>query len=522
MLPGIDEIKNLALKYSKKELANMAQLGLVDPQKAVMAGMMRDRISQEDVQLPFTTVAQDILGVKGQPQVVMPSQEVPQEYAEPDTIGIDALLQHQEPSAGVAALPSNIPEMAGGGIVAFADGGMPFGVQADLSTLIPEERARYLQLVSQTKNPNNPYEAFEQRILQNFSQNIGRPRSIQQKLGIPLVSSAIPSAGMGRSIPTGVNLPITPTAIKTTTLPGRQPISSNTYKIPAAERELYPKRELAEITAEREAAERAAGVNKELTANMLKRIDEKRGNLEGQKSEAAGHALMMAGLGLMGAKRGQEFSTLSDVGIKALNAYKADINNLQYAKEKYDERAEALLISDNQAKQTGARADIAQRDADRRAYIESKGKLADAQDSLNATAAQVGANIYHTNVQRDIAGMQIAAQRSIAGMQAETQRRYHASMKQQGLDDAKIKQIMDAASKFQTANALNYIGKPEQLMEDSMAYASKLYQSAQGALTGNVPIRSPAPAIPNVGAVVNGYKFIGGDPQKKSSWEKVK
>jgi hypothetical protein len=39
-IPGIQEIQALATKYSKPQLQKMAQMGLVDPTKAVMAGMM--------------------------------------------------------------------------------------------------------------------------------------------------------------------------------------------------------------------------------------------------------------------------------------------------------------------------------------------------------------------------------------------------------------------------------------------------------------------------------------------------
>ena len=63
MIPGIQEIKSLAIKYSKKQLANMAQTGLIDPQKAVMAGMMRDRIAKEDMQPPSTTVALSLIHI---------------------------------------------------------------------------------------------------------------------------------------------------------------------------------------------------------------------------------------------------------------------------------------------------------------------------------------------------------------------------------------------------------------------------------------------------------------------------
>ena len=50
MFNQINEIRALATKYSKNELANMARMGLIEPQKAVMAGMMIDRIAKSAMQ----------------------------------------------------------------------------------------------------------------------------------------------------------------------------------------------------------------------------------------------------------------------------------------------------------------------------------------------------------------------------------------------------------------------------------------------------------------------------------------
>jgi len=90
MLQQIEEIQGLATKYSKAELGRMVQMGLLEPQKAMMAGMMIQRISQQNAQPPQTTVAQDVLGL---PAVTSPEQ---------------AQQQPQQPQAqqgGVAALP---------------------------------------------------------------------------------------------------------------------------------------------------------------------------------------------------------------------------------------------------------------------------------------------------------------------------------------------------------------------------------------------------------------------------------
>jgi len=100
----IQEIQYLATKYSKADLGRMVQLGLLDAQKAMMAGMMIQRIEQQNAKPPQTTVAQEVLGL---PAVA--SQ--PTQQPAPSNPGIEAL------PAG------DVGEYAGGGIVAFDDGG---------------------------------------------------------------------------------------------------------------------------------------------------------------------------------------------------------------------------------------------------------------------------------------------------------------------------------------------------------------------------------------------------------------
>ena len=109
----IEKVRELATKYDKQQLARMAQMGLVGAEDAVMAGLMIDRIAQTAMKPPTTTVAQDVLGPR--PQM----QQAPQ--------GVAGLQQApgapQGPEAapqGVAGLPSNLPRMAHGGMVAFA------------------------------------------------------------------------------------------------------------------------------------------------------------------------------------------------------------------------------------------------------------------------------------------------------------------------------------------------------------------------------------------------------------------
>ena len=111
---GIEKIRELATKYDKPQLARMAQIGLVGANEAVMAGMMIDRIAQSAMKPPEQTVAQDVLQPQG-PQM----QQAPQGVAGLQQSAGEPPME-EAPSQGVAGLPSNLPHMAGGGMVSFA------------------------------------------------------------------------------------------------------------------------------------------------------------------------------------------------------------------------------------------------------------------------------------------------------------------------------------------------------------------------------------------------------------------
>lgn len=116
---------------NKKKIAEAARIGLIDPTAAVMAGMFIDkmRAAAAAEQTPATTVAQDVLGA---PPAPMPTAMQPQ----PAPQGIPAaqlatapqgrpMAQPMPQQQGLEALPSgNVGNFAGGGIVAFAQGGM--------------------------------------------------------------------------------------------------------------------------------------------------------------------------------------------------------------------------------------------------------------------------------------------------------------------------------------------------------------------------------------------------------------
>jgi hypothetical protein len=176
----IDEVRELATKYSKPDLQRMVQMGLVEPQKAVMAGMMIDRIAKSAMAPPQSTVAQDVLGLapiaaQGQmPQEAMQGQAPPPQMPPQMAAhgGIMGMLPHSE---GVAALHSNIPDYAGGGIIAFADRGVvkdPYQIEkTNFRELdMPTDRTAQTEITRRDELQKafgfNPSEFFSQRAIE--------------------------------------------------------------------------------------------------------------------------------------------------------------------------------------------------------------------------------------------------------------------------------------------------------------------------------------------------------------------
>lgn len=201
MIRDISEIQKLAVKYSKPQLARMAQMGLIDPTKAVMAGMMIDRITKSNMQMPTETVADEALRPVRMPYAG-PQQNMPQPPVAPPSLGVMSPQMSPEmmpdPTAGVTALPSNIKEMADGGIVAFAGEGPSL---VGTPTINPDEQLRQIKLREQQaeaarleaerKEKNKAQPFFTGFNALNPNQRQGMATTVRQKMqnNIPLTAS---------------------------------------------------------------------------------------------------------------------------------------------------------------------------------------------------------------------------------------------------------------------------------------------------------------------------------------------
>jgi hypothetical protein len=134
MFTRVKEIEDLALNYSKNQLASLSQQGLLPAQTAVLAGMMQDRMQAASIPAPTATVAEKILGASPAPTQGGIASVAPTNIASvaPPT-GINQPMPSNMPTqemayGGLAELDTNDMydenSFAGGGIIAFANRGL--------------------------------------------------------------------------------------------------------------------------------------------------------------------------------------------------------------------------------------------------------------------------------------------------------------------------------------------------------------------------------------------------------------
>ena len=496
MIRDIQEIQSLATKYSKQQLAQMAQMGMLDPTKAVMAGMMIKRIEEQNQKPPQTTVAQDVLGAPQ--QMPMQGQQQPQQPPQQQ--------QMAQAPAGIEGLPAGeVGNYAGGGIVAFGVGGdvddheyyglpfggrsgseeywarpvMPYGEQMrNLGSSLWRGTKNLLsipdtEVTPTSKEKGKTTESKTAVSADEMNRYIQANKDAKAALSMTSNPLASPASQIARDA--GSRLPATSVsrkAAETSTLPAFDP---SAVKLTAPEYTKPKLESLDEILKSEKEVEEKVGYNPNLTAEQIKRVEGKKGELDSRKERAGGEALFNFGLGLLGAKRGQEFETAGKSGQAALGAYKNDVKELQAAQDKYDERVEALRVADNEAKRTKSAAAIAKRDRQQDKVDAAELEVFKANSDLAKTGALVSANVYGTTVGAQTAREGHQTQLQVANIQAQTSREYTSSLRAQGLQDSQIKNIMGTASEiYKAALAKNPTA------DETVVWNAALKQASQG------------------------------------------
>ncbi len=527
----LSEIKNLAFKHSKQELGRMVQMGMIDPQKAMLAGMMRDRISKEDTKPPVTTVAQDLLA---------PPPEMPPEMGMPPEAPPMAPDQMMA-AGGLSSIPvHNIDNFAGGGIIAFDDGGEVEQPNGGYDDNYDANYAGFNDPIGQgiagfaeggvpgyagggpMFPPGSLLGMFERRqtaggdaveALQNLDAQIARTppgpaldRLIQQrqflapKAAAANTQSFAPPAqptgvaalannavNVSGSSPTTFPAPVAEPAVDPTVAAAAAAANANARppvapRVPATP-PLPPignvkmadviegkKPELEDIKGAlgRQAeADKLAGFDASIYDKLSEQFEGKKGKLAERKKEAVGMAIMQAGLGLFGAKQGQEFTALGDAGQKALVGLAASNEKIREYEDKLEDKQRDLALAKNDYARTKSKSaqDRVQRIEEKRDEIENK--TIDAKNKRETDLATLQVQERAQNVQMRNADLQYKAhmaQINQLSRPGETERlmaQYNALYKENPAAAAKW---------MENLNAIRGAGKPQNIvsMDDAM------------------------------------------------------
>jgi hypothetical protein len=494
---GLDGIQmrgtnDLALNYSKEQLAHLVQIGQLDPLKAMLAGMAIDRVQTNAQKPPTATVFDDVLGQQAQQPQDMSgiASMAPQQGQQPQP------EQMPQEGAGVSALPSGIEGMADGGIVGYAGGGVPpndpsWQISKDKQRLSDRQKYDILQFeldAEEAKATQGDQRAAQNAIMirremQRVWKGMEQPPSAKPAAAgvqqLPPIAGAQPKAtpavnsqpaeeavydpmtGVQISGPaptparrevkpgekytpslvedflsgpvtvagTSNNAPATskpaapaatttapagvapaPKYIDARTQPEGQAAPASPYNLPALSDPRYkvdvpteaapvPKvRSVKEAIAEKTEAEKDAGVDTEVYSKMIQSIGKKREDLAGRKGEAIGEAIMMAGLKLMGARKGQEFKALSEGAQEGLKQYAASMKEVKATQDKYDERMEAYRLSENEAKRTGVTSALNTVEKDRERLQAAEAENRKAKNRAAEVAATLGAGLKEADI----------------------------------------------------------------------------------------------------------------------------
>ena len=361
-LPQIDQVEELATKYTKPQLQRMAQMGQIDPTMAVMAGMMIDRIVQANIKPPTTTVAQDIMQ---QPAVGMAALPAAQQPApQPAQMGAPAAAPMTAPQpamaeGGIASLP--VPDSlyedsyAGGGVIAFAAGSKePVSTPPDyrlLSQLNDDERDIYYRtgkLPTRIQFPQGT--PLGGRSLKDVpvweDVNLGGTTpgmtSTDMLLGrYPTAAApAVSPASTPATPPAAAAAPAANVAATTPTAPATPPVPPRSTVIPEAAKELTP-----EEFAKQQAA---FGINDEWKGKVEALI-EKMGASAGDREQAKNMALLQAGLGIMGGQSPHALQNIGEGAKAAVAQYSKDVKDIRTAERDADKlRIEVAKAEDAQ------------------------------------------------------------------------------------------------------------------------------------------------------------------------------
>jgi hypothetical protein len=322
-IPRSEEIKDLAIKYSKQQLAQLAQRGEVDPTTAIMAGMMRDRIVQSEMiqQMPDTTVFQDTFtpkqdmasAVSGPPQDQLAQMRAPVE-GQPQMA-----MMAQGGLASLDVPDDMVPdEYAGGGIIAFAKGGMT-----------AEDIERLMREAEQGRGPNVSRPRDINRLPQGLTPEDAYPfAAVEEEVveEVPAPSTGLGGLNIGSIVDQATQMASAIRPETTRTVPTIQEASGQTNELLAA-----------------------SGYDTGIFDKIRQDVEQQRESLKGDRSEAVNMRLIEAGLGIMGGTSANAFENIGKGATGAMKGLAQDFKDIKKSERDLQAAQQNLMMKQNDA-----------------------------------------------------------------------------------------------------------------------------------------------------------------------------
>ena len=497
--------ETIAREYggNKKKIAEAARMGLLDPTAAVMAGMFIDKMRAAAAveQTPATTVAQDVLeapmpmqGMQapaqgpqgiGAAQAAMAPQGRPM-MPTPAPQGQPQMQPPMQPQ-GVDALPAgNVGNFAGGGIVAFANGGVTDEQAQALGYSNAAEYEAFLRMRGGAQGETaavpmgdmevtRPGPTFEyDRTPYSEMAKRNAPRALPHMFGInairegtnivgrPDMSIPFTRPAQGRSGPTPENLTALEREKQRGAIRGLPSISTPfsarpeagkpgaEKSVPAAPKvDAYglpipdPEANLAlasrqaktlvnvptELTQDEAVAAEAKlrqdiGVNENLYREQRETLEKERGSLKADREEAKNMRILEAGLAIMGGKSPHAFVNIGEGAGPAMKGLAQDIKDIKKADRELTRAQMALDTAENQYKIDKSRSVLSRVDR-------SQDRVDKAQQTLATTTATLGNSLNSLSGSKYEAQLRDLSQRFASEKQLEGTM-YHADKSLQG------------------------------------------------------------------------------------------
>jgi hypothetical protein len=162
-------------------------------------------------------------------------------------------------------------------------------------------------------------------------------------------------------------------------------------------------------------AYKAAGIDVNLYKEMRNELKEKKASFAQRRNQALGMAMIGFGFDLFGARRGQEAARLSQAGQKALMGYMGSMDKITENEDRLETLDRQIRLAENQFKMTGAESAMKRMEKLEDQRMSILGKNAELAQDAAKTRMTVAADIYRTDKNFQ-ANMQNAAARLQAAL----------------------------------------------------------------------------------------------------------